>query len=121
MGRKSNEKTGSHEFGKRLKEFRKSRHWTQAQLAKKIGVDPSMVGSYERGVHYPPVPTLLKLAGELGVSVDRLLGADENKTEDLQDKRLYQLFLKADQADLSKQGLVKEVLESILSSEPAKR
>lgn len=118
MGRRTPQETGADRFGQHLRELRKSRGWTQADLAESVGIDRSMVGNYERGAHYPPVPTLIKLAEALQVSLDRLLGVEQRKIEDIQDRRLYALFLEADRADLGKQGLVKQVLESLLRHGP---
>jgi transcriptional regulator with XRE-family HTH domain len=123
MGRRTPQETGADRFGRHLKALRKSRNLTQAQLAEKLGGDPSMVCNYERGIHYPPVPTLLKLARALEVSLDRLLGEEEHEVERIQDRGLYQLFLEADRADFAKQGLVKQVLASLLQPAvaPSKR
>ena len=119
MGRRTPEETGADRFGRHLRALRKSRSWTQTELAKNVGIDRSMIGNYELGLHYPPIPTLVKLAKALDTTVDRLLGSDENKIDDIQDRRLHQLFLEADRADFAKQGLVKQVLESLLHSTPA--
>lgn len=120
MGRRTPKETGADRFGRHLKSLRTSRNWTQVELAEKIGIERSMVANYERGVHYPPVPTLRKLAHALDVSLDRLLGDEDHKLEDIQDRRLYQLFLEADRADFAKQGLVKQVLESLLRAPASK-
>ena len=116
MARKPIPEKGSDDFGKLLRQLRKSRGWTQAQLAQNAGIERAMVGNYELGVHYPPIPTLVKLARTLDVSVDRLLGLVESGTEDIQDRRLYQLFKDVDRADFGTQGLIKQVVEGLLIS-----
>lgn len=121
MGRRTPQETGADRFGRHLRTLRKDRHWTQAELAEKIDVDPSMVCNYERGIHYPPVPTLLKLAEILDVSLDRLMGVNERGSEDIQDRRLHQLFLEVDRMDAGTQGLVKQVVERIVTAEPSAR
>lgn len=118
MSRRTPQETGAENVGRQLRALRKSRGWTLAELAQKVGIQGSMVGNYERGLHYPPIPTLVKLAQALEVSVDRILGLDEHKAGDIQDRRLYELFLEADRADLGKQGLVRQVLESLLRHGP---
>lgn len=102
------------DLGDRLRLLRKSKGWTQADLAQHAGIERSMVGNYELGLHYPPIPTLIKLASALEITVDRLLGLEENKAADIQDRRLHQLFLEVDQADFATQGLIKQVVESLL-------
>ena len=119
MGRRTPRETGAEAFGRRLRELRKSRGWTLAQLAEKLAIHASIVGNYERGLHYPPIPTLVKLGRVLDVSLDRLLGEDERKMDEIQDRGLYQLFLEADRIDFAKQGLVKQVLASLIRGTPA--
>ncbi len=119
MGRRTPQETGADRFGQQLRGLRKARGWTQTELAERVGIDRSMIGNYELGLHYPPIPTLVKLAKALDTTIDRLLSVDENKIDDIQDRRLYQLFLEADRADFAKQGLVKQLLESLLRPAPA--
>jgi transcriptional regulator with XRE-family HTH domain len=119
MGRRTPQETGADRFGHQLRALRKARGWTQTELAKNVGIDRSMIGNYELGLHYPPIPTLVKLAKALDTTVDRLLAVDEKKIDDIQDRRLHQLFLEADRADFAKQGLVKQVLESLLRPAPS--
>jgi transcriptional regulator with XRE-family HTH domain len=102
------------EFGERLRQLRKGKGWTQLQLARNAGIERSMVCNYEIGVNYPPIPTLGKLARALEVSVDRLLGLEESTDQEIQDRRLYQLFLEVDRVDFATQGLIKQVVESLL-------
>lgn len=119
MGKRAPKENGADRFGRQLRALRDTRGWTQTELAKAVGIDRSIIGNYELGLHYPPIPTLIKLARALGTTVDRLLDADEKKIDDIQDRRLHQLFLEADRADFAKQGLVKQVLESLLRPAPA--
>lgn len=42
------------EFKDRLKELRKSRDLSQAELAEKIGVSVGLIGMYENGQRNPP-------------------------------------------------------------------
>lgn len=116
MGRRTPQETGADRFGRQLRALRKARGWTQAELAAKIGTEQSIVCNYERGAHYPPIPTLMKLAQALEVSLDRLLGAEQRKIDEIQDRRLHQLFLEVDRMDAGTQGLVKQVVEKIVTA-----
>ena len=53
---------------------RKRNHLTQKELAKRIYTSLTTVSRYERGLSMPDMPMLIKLANELDVSVDYLLG-----------------------------------------------
>lgn len=61
----------------RIKELRKQRGMTQAELGAKLGISASTVGMYEQGRRDPDTPTLLKLARALNVSVDYLIMASD--------------------------------------------
>ena len=61
------------EFGERLKQLRKAKNLTQQELADRLGVSNKSVSRWESG-SYPDIAMLGKLAKELGVTVDDLLG-----------------------------------------------
>lgn len=46
------------EFGARLKQLRKQRHWTQKELANKIDICYQLLNKYEGGQHIRPAETL---------------------------------------------------------------
>lgn len=53
--------------------FRTALKMTQAQLAEMVGVVPSTINQYERGVRKPDVIKLKKLAKALHTTADELL------------------------------------------------
>ncbi|MGZ5441981.1 MAG: helix-turn-helix domain-containing protein [Thermoanaerobaculia bacterium] len=55
-------------FGKRVRELRTERQWTQEQLAEAAGMNWLQVGHIERGASDPKLSTITKLARALGVS-----------------------------------------------------
>ncbi len=57
----------------RLKQLRKQRGLTQAQLAKKMGLSHGYLARLEIGMHDPPLSTLAKLAKALKVTVAKLV------------------------------------------------
>ena len=54
------------ETGKKIKQCRKEKGWTQRQLAEKLGVTAAMVGLWENGSRNPKPATLEKIADALG-------------------------------------------------------
>ena len=58
----------------RLKELRKTKNLTQAEVAANLGISAQVFSRYERGDHEPDNKMLCKLADFFGVSVDELLG-----------------------------------------------
>lgn len=60
--------------GQRLRELRKSKDLTQAQVAEGINCTPSAYNRYETGEREPSMETLAMLAEFFGVSLDYLYG-----------------------------------------------
>ncbi len=56
-----------------LKELRKNKGLTQAELAKRLGFTSSAVTQYESGVRTPDVHTIKKIAEILGVSIETVV------------------------------------------------
>lgn len=65
-------------IGDRIRELRKQRRYSQAQLAKKLNVTQGAVSQWENGQTVPAADQLISIASLFGVTVDQLLGrADE--------------------------------------------
>lgn len=60
------------QLGNRLKQWRTAKNLTQAQLAELIGVSRKTINTVENGVFIPSVMLSLKLARQLGTSVESL-------------------------------------------------
>lgn len=68
----------SHTLSMRLAKFRRNAGLTQTQLARAIGVSQRVVAYYEGEFHSPLIDLLPRYANCLGVSVDQLIGSEEN-------------------------------------------
>ena len=64
----------------RIKQLRKNNQIKQADLAKQIGVPQSTLSKYENGNLRIDADTLAKIATALGVSINNLLGIDEDSS-----------------------------------------
>lgn len=64
-------------FALRLREHRRRCDLTQEELAEKLCISPQSVSKWERGDGCPDINMLPKIAGNLGISTDTLLGFDE--------------------------------------------
>lgn len=62
-------------LGERLRAEREARGLTLRELAGRLGISASALSQIETGRSRPSVGTLYALVGELGISVDALLGA----------------------------------------------
>ena len=64
-------------FHERLRALRLEKGYTQAELAKAIGVTKSTMAKYDRGDLEPNIENIKKIAQALDVSIDILLGNDK--------------------------------------------
>lgn len=66
-------------FGKILRQLRKERGLTQAELAAILNLDASSISKYEKADVSPSADVLLKVAQYFDVSTDFLLGLSKQK------------------------------------------
>ena len=60
--------------GRRIRAFRKLKRIQQVEFAKRIGVSTTILGRMERGEKIPTAEQLQKIADELHIDVQELLG-----------------------------------------------
>lgn len=65
-------KTIRNKFGKRVRELRKQKGWSQEDLADEAGLHRTYVGSIERGEQNVSLDNIEKIAKTLSVSVEYL-------------------------------------------------
>jgi transcriptional regulator with XRE-family HTH domain len=58
---------------------RKRKKLTQKELGSRVGINNLKISRYERGETVPKADTLKKIAMVLGVSMEYLLGGEEDK------------------------------------------
>ena len=66
-------------FGKKLKESRDVKGFSQSEVAKLLGTNHSIIGKYERDEVKPTVDVVKKLADVLDTTVGFLLGEAESQ------------------------------------------
>ena len=85
-------------FGQRFARLRKSKGYTQEQIAEKVNISYQAVSKWENDISSPDISILGELANILDVTVDELLGrVDPNKValvEEPQRKELKNMLLK---------------------------
>ncbi|MBU6142175.1 helix-turn-helix transcriptional regulator [Patescibacteria group bacterium] len=60
-------------IGRRVREERAKRGWTQEQLAERIDAHVSFVGQLERGIKKPSLATIKKIAEAFGIKAGDIL------------------------------------------------
>lgn len=61
------------EFGKRVRDVRKSRRLTQEELARKLKMNPAQVSLIETAQREPRLKTVFRIAAALGVDPRELI------------------------------------------------
>lgn len=69
-------------FGQRFARLRKSKNYTQEQIADKVNISYQAVSKWENDISSPDISILGELANILGVTIDELLGrVDPNEVK----------------------------------------
>ena len=79
--------------GKNIAKLRKEKKLTQEELAKKINVSPKTISSYENNHNLPNIEILISLSQELGVSINEILGVNEENSKEIKNKYENKNFL----------------------------
>jgi transcriptional regulator with XRE-family HTH domain len=79
-------------FGRRLKELRKQKGWTQKELAEKLDIRFGQLNKYECGLNAPPLEKLVQIAEILNVTADYLLTGDNPDETPIHNTRLLERF-----------------------------
>ena len=63
----------SENLGKRIREVRTEKHYTQQQLAEMAGIGQMYLGEIERGTKMPSLKSFIRIIETLGISADYVL------------------------------------------------
>lgn len=104
-------------FGRNLATLRKTRGWTQSQLAKMLDITTNALVHYERKAKNPTASFLEKVAKVFNVSIDELLGHKvKAERKPGPPSRLEQLTQQLATLPRQKQKAVVEILEGYLKT-----
>ena len=74
-------------LGENIKKYRKENHFTQKELAEKLDVTVRTIQNYESGNREPNFKTLEKIAKAIGISINKLIGANEKINIDVEGEK----------------------------------
>lgn len=97
-------------IGERIRAYRNKMNITQAQLGEQSGVEPSNISHIERGATKVSLPTLIKIANTLGVSLDDLVYDSLEKSRHISNKEMNELLSDCNDNEL------KSILEMVKST-----
>ena len=87
-------------FGKRIREIRKEKGFTQEQIAEKIGIEPPNISKLENGAHFPLPENIEKLAKALNVDIKDLFDFGHFDEKTLLAKKIKEFIANADKKDI---------------------
>jgi transcriptional regulator with XRE-family HTH domain len=70
-------------IGKKIRDLRKARDWTQEELAENSGLHPTYIGGIERGERNPTLGSLYKISSAFGISLSNILKLEGHELEKL--------------------------------------
>ena len=82
------------ELGKKIRALRKSKGYTQGQLAKLVGIDDKHLSKIENGVHLPTYKTLKKLSQVLNFDLQDNAGYSGSDKSSDKASSVYSKILK---------------------------
>ena len=104
-------------FPERLRELRKQKDLSQAELGKLVGLHYIHIGRYERGLSRPGADTLKRLSDALGVSGDFLLegSTDSVAKARFEDRELLRQFQEVEKLPEEDKMVIKKLLDALLT------
>lgn len=103
-------------IGKKLKQLRKSKGWTQEDVAAKVDITRSTISNYEIGRRTPHLKDLSALAGVFGVGLDYFGISPKDEAFDLI-ARAKEIFESRDVSVATKEALYREMMKLYLEME----
>ena len=102
-------------MGARIAQLRKEQNLTQQQLADELAMSQQIVASYETGRRRIPVSTLPRLARVLGVSVEALIGEQEQPAKRGPTPKLQRHMERISQLPKTQQRFLLQMIETALA------
>jgi transcriptional regulator with XRE-family HTH domain len=105
------------DIGGRITELRKTKNWSQTDLAKEIQVSRVIIGRYERNETAPSIDIAKKMADAFNVSLDYLVGEGQNAQFD---KKTLQVIQDIEALEATTKEKIYFVVNAVIRDEKAK-
>jgi transcriptional regulator with XRE-family HTH domain len=104
-------------LGSYLRELRKARRWSEAELAERIDAHLTHVSRVETGKYSPGLDFVVKAARALGVTVDELVSEREEGFQEvgLEDKDLTERLRLLESLDEHEKSALLTVIDAVLT------
>ena len=101
-------------IGRRLRELRRRRGFTQAEVAEQVGIDQTLVSNYERGAARLHGALVAGFAKALRASADEILGLKDVSTKNHSNGRLLRRLQRIEELPVADQRAVFKFLNALL-------
>jgi transcriptional regulator with XRE-family HTH domain len=107
------EGTVGESLASRIADLRRDRGWSQKELARRVGMKPTQISKYERGIYEPRVDVVIRLAAALEVSTDLLLTGREHP-ESREDFRFRERLVRIDELPKPQRDNLVQFLDALI-------
>jgi transcriptional regulator with XRE-family HTH domain len=109
-------------FSRKLRDLRREKELTQAEIGDAIGVHKRIVSTWENERVVPSLGSLMALSKFLRVSMDYLMfdNVPREGVEAINDFELYEYFRKAESLPTEMKQAVKEILDALVVKQKVK-
>ena len=80
------------DLGKRIKELRKSKGFTQERLSEIVGVDPKHLSRIECGKNVPSIDLITRISSVLGIELQMFFQTSHLKSKDSLIKEIHKIL-----------------------------
>jgi transcriptional regulator with XRE-family HTH domain len=109
------------DIGNKIKKVREAKGFSQRQIAKELGMDPSQYSKIENGKTDPTTSTLEKIAKALNIEISDLFASDDIfKDINSADKTLVEKIRLIEQLDDKERASIYNIIDSLFAKKRLK-
>lgn len=105
-------------IGSKISILRKSKKWSQIELANNLNASREIIGKYERNENLPSIEMVAKMAKIFAVSIDFLIGDGENPSLD---KKMVERITDIQKMDPETQNVLFNVIDTYIQNFKTKK
>jgi transcriptional regulator with XRE-family HTH domain len=102
------------DIGRNIRELRKNKGLSQADLARQTGVSQKVISAYERSYRLPPSTFIPRVAETLGTTPDALYDTGEGKIGGLKKNSLWKIVERLESVPEKEREKVYEIIDNYL-------
>ncbi len=100
--------------GQKIRELRRERKWTQAELGEQAGINFSNINRYEQDKLKPGATILSRLSKAFGIPIEELTGSPTDPAMALQDEELLACFQQVQVLGEEDRAAIKRLIQAMV-------